>query len=59
MARLSREELAVEAGITPGRVDDLVRVGVVKPGPDGDFATPDVARDQSSTPTMRQGSAST
>jgi adenylate cyclase len=44
VARLSREELAIEAGIAPGRVDDLVRVGVIQPGPDGDFSTPDVAR---------------
>ena len=44
MARLSRAELAVEAGIAPERVDDLVRVGVIQPGPDGDFSTPDVAR---------------
>jgi adenylate cyclase len=44
VARLSREELAGEAGIAPGRVDDLVRIGVIQPGPDGDFSTPDVAR---------------
>ena len=43
-ARLSREELAVEAGIAPGRVDELVRVGAIHLGPDGDFSTPDVAR---------------
>ena len=44
MTRLSREELAAEAGVAPGRVDDLVRVGVIQPAPDGDFSTPDVAR---------------
>jgi len=44
VARLSREELAAEAGIAPGRVDDLVRVGVIQLKPDGDFSTPDVAR---------------
>lgn len=44
MTRLTREELAAEAGVSPARVDELVRVGVLQPAPDGDFSTPDVAR---------------
>ena len=44
MTRLTREELAAEAGVAPARVDELVRVGVIKPAPGGDFSTPDVAR---------------
>jgi adenylate cyclase len=44
VARLSREELAVEAGIAPERVDDLVRIGVIRPAPGGAFSTADVAR---------------
>jgi adenylate cyclase len=44
VTRLTREELAAEAGVPPGRVDSLVRVGVIQPAPDGGFSTPDVAR---------------
>jgi adenylate cyclase len=44
VTRLTREELAAEAGVAPGRVDALVRVGVIQPAPDGGFSTPDVAR---------------
>jgi adenylate cyclase len=44
VARLTREELAKEASVSPGRVDELVRVGVLQPAPDGAFSTPDVAR---------------
>jgi adenylate cyclase len=44
MTRLTRSELAAEAGVTPGRIDDLVRVGVIRAGSNGDFSTPDVAR---------------
>ena len=44
MARLTRDELAADAGVSPGRVDELVRVGVLQPTPDGGFSTPDVAR---------------
>ena len=44
MTRLTREELAKEASLSPGRVDELVRVGVLQPAPDGAFSTPDVAR---------------
>ncbi len=44
MSRLTREEIASEAGVTPERIDDLVRIGVLQPAPDGDFSSPDVAR---------------
>jgi adenylate cyclase len=44
VARLSREELATEAGVPPARVDELARVGVLKLEPGGAFSTADVAR---------------
>jgi adenylate cyclase len=44
MSRLSRTELASEAGATPERVDELVRIGVMNPEPDGSFTSADVAR---------------
>jgi len=44
MGNLSRIDLASEAGTTPGRVDALVRAGVLRPGPDGSFASPDISR---------------
>ena len=44
MTRLTRTELAAEAGVTPKRVDELVRIGVIRHGTNGDFSTPDVAR---------------
>ena len=44
MGSLSRLDLASEAGTTPGRVDALVRAGVLRPGPDGSFTSPDISR---------------
>jgi adenylate cyclase len=44
MASLSRTTLASEAGSTVERVDELVRVGVLRPESDGSFLPPDVAR---------------
>jgi adenylate cyclase len=44
MGNLSRIDLASEAGTTPGRVDALVRAGVLRPGPDGSFTSPDISR---------------
>ena len=41
---LTREQLAAEAGTDPGRVDELVRIGVIHPSEDGAFSTPDIAR---------------
>ena len=38
-ARLTRDGLATEADVTPERVDDLVRAGVLQPKPDGSFDT--------------------
>lgn len=42
--RLTRDELAAEADISPERVDDLVRIGVLQPEPDGSFDPADVVR---------------
>jgi len=44
MGNLSRIDLVSEAGTTPGRVDALVRAGVLRPGPDGSFTSPDISR---------------
>ena len=44
MSGLSRTELASEAGATPERVDELVRIGVLHPESDGSFTSADVAR---------------
>jgi adenylate cyclase len=44
MASLSRTTLASEAGSTVERVDELVRMGVLRPASDGSFTPPDVAR---------------
>jgi adenylate cyclase len=44
MGRLSRIDLASEAGSTAEHIDELVRVGVLQPQPDGSFSPPDVAR---------------
>jgi class 3 adenylate cyclase len=44
LGSLSRTALASEAGSTVERVDELVRVGVLRPEPDGSFTPPDVAR---------------
>jgi len=41
---LTREQLAAEAGTDPGRIDELVRIGVIRPSDDGAFSTPDIAR---------------
>ncbi len=43
-ARLTRDGLATEADVTPERVDDLVRAGVLRPNPDGSFDSADVVR---------------
>ena len=44
MGNLSRIDLASEAVTTPGRVDALVRAGVLRPTPDGSFTSPDISR---------------
>jgi adenylate cyclase len=44
MTRLTREELAAEAEVGPGRVDELVGIGVLHPTADATFTTSDVAR---------------
>jgi adenylate cyclase len=44
MGRLSRTDLASEAGTTVERVDELVRIGVLRARPDGSFTGPDVSR---------------
>jgi adenylate cyclase len=44
MGNLSRIDLVSEAGTTPGRVDALVRAGVLRPGPGGSFTSPDISR---------------
>jgi adenylate cyclase len=44
MSGLSRTGLASEAGATPERVDELVRIGVLHPEQDGSFTSADVAR---------------
>ena len=41
---LTREQLAAEAGTDPGRIDELVRIGVIRPADDGAFSPPDIAR---------------
>ena len=44
MRRLTRASLAAEAGTTAGRIDDLVRVGVLAPADDGSFTSSDIQR---------------
>jgi adenylate cyclase len=44
MGRLSRTDLASEAGTTVERVDELVRIGVLRARPDGSFTGPDLSR---------------
>ena len=42
--RLTKDELATEAESTPERIDKLVEIGAMAPGPDGAFERGDVIR---------------
>jgi hypothetical protein len=42
--RLSVEDLAAAAGLSPARVTRLVRIGLLEPGEDRSFAAADVLR---------------
>jgi adenylate cyclase len=44
MTKLTRDDVALKAGVPPGYVDKLVELGILTPGPDDTFSVGDVRR---------------